>query len=278
MKPTVLTLPKSHSYQFLRRAWPRVARKATSWLMPIELIGLVPILVIFGIAQPDMYRTDMWHIGFENKLNSNPNMILYAYANYRSLPKVPLIWSQTLTDFNVAISVISLFFLLSKLISHIMKLWYPIVAVFINSALVALYTVSTYGQIGPDYADARYPSPAAWYFRQGCGLAQRYGKYRACQVAQGSLFITLYMLVVYVLNLGFALYAMWPNPINDVDEDDEDRESTSSDPKERSTWEMQSMKSPVSVRESPFTPRTQAFHTLDRQLPLRQPKQAQRFA
>lgn len=215
---------KPHSYQILRRVWPRVARKATSWLMPIELIGLVPILVIFGIAQPDMYRTDMWRIGFENKLNSNPNMILYAYANYRPLPTVPLIWSQTyvthveipswwpvgeprfkkkanksnlsirLTDFNVAISVISLFFLLSKLISHIMKLWYPIVAVFINSALVALYTVSTYGQIGPDYADARYPSPAAWYFRQGCGLAQRYGKYRACQVAQGSLFITLFML------------------------------------------------------------------------------------
>lgn len=63
--------------------------------MPIELIGLVPILVIFGIAQPDMYRTDMWRIGFENKLNSNPNMILYAYANYRPLPTVPLIWSQT---------------------------------------------------------------------------------------------------------------------------------------------------------------------------------------
>ncbi|KHN96744.1 uncharacterized protein MAM_05300 [Metarhizium album ARSEF 1941] len=238
--------------------------------MPVELIGLVPTLVIFGIAQPDMYRTDMWQIGFENKLNSNPNMILYAYANYRPLPNVPLIWSQTLTDFNVAISVISLFFLLSKLISQIMKLWYPTVAVFINLALVALYTVSTYGQIGPDYADPRYPAPAAWYFRQGCGLAQRYGKYRACQVAQASLFITLYMLVVYVLNLSFAMYAMWPNPRNDADEDEEDRISTSSDQKERDTWEMHSMKSPVAVRGSPFTPRTQAFHILDRQFPLRQ--------
>lgn len=90
--------------------------------------------------------------------------------------------------------------------------------------------------------------------------------------------LTIFGSVVYVLNLGFALYAMWPNPMNDVDEDDEDRESTSSDPKERSTWEMQSMKSPVSMRESPFTPRTQAFHTLDRQLPLRQQKQGQQYA
>lgn len=61
--------------------------------MPIELLVLVPVLVIFGIAQPNMYRTDMWRIGFENKLNSNPDMILYAYANYRPLPNVPFIWS-----------------------------------------------------------------------------------------------------------------------------------------------------------------------------------------
>lgn len=61
--------------------------------MPVELMVLVPILVIFGIAQPDMYRSDMWRIGFENELNSNPDMILYAYANYRPLPSVPFVWS-----------------------------------------------------------------------------------------------------------------------------------------------------------------------------------------
>jgi hypothetical protein len=63
--------------------------------MLVELIGLVPILVIFGIAQPDLYRTDLWKIGYENKLNSNPNMVLYAYANYEPLPKVALVWSRT---------------------------------------------------------------------------------------------------------------------------------------------------------------------------------------
>lgn len=99
-----------------------------------------------------------------------------------------------LTDFNVAISVVSLFFLLAKLIAHIMRVWYPAVAILVNCALVALYSVSTYGQIGPDYADSRYPAPAAWYFRQGCGLAQQYGKYRSCQVAQVSLFVTLFSL------------------------------------------------------------------------------------
>lgn len=84
------------TYRPLHRKWPKVGERAVGWLMVVELIGLVPMLVIFALAQPDLYRTDMWRIGYENGLNSNPNMILYAYANYRPLPKIPLIWSNTL--------------------------------------------------------------------------------------------------------------------------------------------------------------------------------------
>lgn len=94
----------------------------------------------------------------------------------------------------MAISIVSLFFLLAKLISFIMKVWFPIAASFVNVAMVALYTVSVYGQIGPDYADERYPAPAAWYFRQGCDLAKPYGMYKSCQIAQGSLAISTYLL------------------------------------------------------------------------------------
>lgn len=83
------------AYHVVHRKWPKISRKATIWLMPLELIGLIAVLVVFGIAQPDLYRTKMWQIGFDNKLNSNPNMILYAYANFKPLPKVPLIWSST---------------------------------------------------------------------------------------------------------------------------------------------------------------------------------------
>lgn len=86
---------KERSYRLVHRKWPTISRKATIWLMPLELAGLIAVLVIFGIAQPDLYRTKMWQIGFDNGLNSNPNMILYAYANFKPLPKVPLIWSST---------------------------------------------------------------------------------------------------------------------------------------------------------------------------------------
>ncbi|KAJ4131112.1 hypothetical protein NW768_006653 [Fusarium equiseti] len=77
------------------------------------------------------------------------------------------------------------------------------------------------------------------------------------------------MLAVYLCNLGFSIYALLPNKINDVSEDDEEEEgSTTSEPKERGVWEMHNMKTP-DAQAMPYTPRTQAFHTLDRQLPLR---------
>ncbi|KAF5663099.1 succinate-semialdehyde dehydrogenase [Fusarium heterosporum] len=268
---------KSKGYTVFFRKWPRLARKTTWWLMPLELAGTVAALVIFGISQPDLYRTDMWQIGWQHDppLNSNPAMILYAYANHRPLPKVALVWTRTFTDFNVAISIISLFFLLGKLTASIMKCWYPIFASFINACLIALYTVCVYGTIGPDYADKRYPAPAAWYYRIGCDIAKPYGKYKSCMIAKYSLVIAVYMLAIYLCNMACSIYAMLPNKINDIpDEDDEEEGSTTSEPKERGVWEMHNMKTP-SIRSMPYTPRTQAFHTLDRQLPLR--SQQQRF-
>lgn len=59
---------------------------------------------------------------------------------------------------------------------------------------------------------------------------------------------------------------MWPNKeLNDVSDAEDDDPTGAVEPKK---WEMRNMRSPTSM--SPFTPRTQAFNTLDRQLPLRQ--------
>jgi hypothetical protein len=65
------------------------------YLFGLELAGLIPLLVIFGISQPDLYRTKFWQIGFDKGFNSNPKMILYAYANHRPLPTIPFVWSQS---------------------------------------------------------------------------------------------------------------------------------------------------------------------------------------
>lgn len=60
---------------------------------------------------------------------------------------------------------------------------------------------------------------------------------------------------------------MWPNRENGSG-DSGDENSTASDPKEGGNWEMHSIKSPAATAV-PYTPRTQAFHTLDRRLLLR---------
>jgi hypothetical protein len=67
---------------------------------------------------------------------------------------------------------------------------------------------------------------------------------------------------VYLLNLGFSIWALWPDKINDIEEDDDDDYTP---PKQEPDYvEMQGM-----MGAMPFTPRTQAFHTLNRDLPLR---------
>lgn len=73
--------------------------------------------------------------------------------------------------------------------------------------------------------------------------------------------------VLYVLNLGFSFYAMLPNQINDVDEDDEDDMYVNSNANVSSYGPQYALNSPIRLQDSPFTPRTQAFHTLDRKIP-----------
>ena len=100
----------------------------------------------------------------------------------------------SLTDFNVALTVIVLFFLLVKLIAFIMRGWYPVVATFINVAMVAMWTASVYGQAGPDHADERYPSNVAWYISKSCDIAKPYDAVELCLLAKGTFALSIFML------------------------------------------------------------------------------------
>lgn len=240
------------------------------WIMMVaELAGTVGVLVLFGIAQPDLYRTQLWRAGYELGFNSSPNEIVFAYANYDPLPKIPFVWTLTLTNFNVAISIISLFVLISKLIAFIMHLWFPLVATFFNISLVALYATSTYGQAGPDYLDPNRPSPVAWYIAKPCSVAANTSVVKSCNMAKGTFAVTIIMLTIYLVNLGLTIWALIPNEddkkTKPYDDDDDDDYTPS---KERA-WEMNPIPSTPRTGTMPFTPRTQAFNTLERKLPLR---------
>lgn len=62
-------------------------------LVVSEFPFTVALLALFGIADPDLYRTLLWQDGADNGFNSSPNAALYAAANYRPYT-TPKVWSQ----------------------------------------------------------------------------------------------------------------------------------------------------------------------------------------
>jgi hypothetical protein len=69
--------------------WPKVLIA----LLIIEFPLTVACLALFGIADPDTYRTKLWQNGSDQGFNSNPNEIIYSYANYKPI-STPMVWSS----------------------------------------------------------------------------------------------------------------------------------------------------------------------------------------
>ena len=78
--PKVLLLSWRHPRPFL-------------WLCMLEFPMTVACLALFGIADPNTYRTKLWKEGYKNGWNSDPVDILYAIANYKPVD-TPHPWNQ----------------------------------------------------------------------------------------------------------------------------------------------------------------------------------------
>jgi len=251
--------------------------------MIIELGASVAALALMGIASPDLYRTKMWQVGSDHGLNSSPSQILYAYANYRPIPKIPFVWSQSITSFNEAIAILCTFILLTKCALFILHLWFPLLGTIVNTIITALWIVSAYGQAGPDHSDPTHPSKIAWYISHSCSLAKsdQYDWTHYCIQAKAAFGVTIFMIVIFALNVGLGIYSLIPTAAmrhaSNTEVDDlaqaDDKNSPISDDGARSdkAWEMSRLTAfrqpPPSAQ--PYTPRTLAFNTLDRKLPFR---------
>lgn len=62
-------------------------------LFALEFPLTVAMLTLFGVADPNTYRTKLWQNGSDLGFNSNPNQVVYALANYRTF-HIPVVWSQ----------------------------------------------------------------------------------------------------------------------------------------------------------------------------------------
>lgn len=87
-----------------------------------------------------------------------------------------------------------MFMLLVKVTMFVMHIWVPLLSIVVNVILVPLWTVSMYGQAGPDYSDPAYPSSVAWYIAKSCSYATPSGNYGNCLQAKGSFAATVIML------------------------------------------------------------------------------------
>ncbi|KAL4896737.1 hypothetical protein BDV59DRAFT_112773 [Aspergillus ambiguus] len=251
-------------------------------LMAIELPVTIVLLTFTGIASHDLYRTKLWRDGAENGFNSAPDELVYAAANYRSY-KVPLVWSSFITNFNLVICVLSVFFLIVKAPVHVLRIWYPILSVVVHAGLLAIYIVSARGQAGSDMSDPKHPQPGPpWYITKSCSVAKHPGNVSYCKQAKALFAFTIVILVVYCAEFALSIYNCIP-----TDEDRAQREERREEKKIWKEYEDMVLKSPSVVPMTPsmppaamqsprgmpaMTPRSVAFNQLENgsaDLPLR---------
>ncbi|KAI6880877.1 hypothetical protein KC355_g22116, partial [Hortaea werneckii] len=176
-------------------------------LLVLELPLTVATLTLYGVADPNTYRTKLWQNGYDEGFNSAPNSILYDYANYRT-PHVPMVWSAYLVQFNIVISVFSTFILLVKATMFVLHCWIPILSVVIHLGLLGLYAASLKFQSTPDMSDPDHPSPRLpWYLSKGCSYATK-SNHGYCMQARAVFGMTCVMVALFSVYILFSCYSL----------------------------------------------------------------------
>ena len=104
--------------------------------------------------------------------------------------------SGSTTQFNVVISVLSMFIMLVKSTMYVLHTWLPIFSVFVHCLLVALYAVALRNQATPDLTEKNVPDLSKnlpWYLEKGCSYATK-KNHGYCMQARASFGVTIVML------------------------------------------------------------------------------------
>lgn len=104
---------------------------------------------------------------------------------------------NSMTNYNLVLGVLSTFFLITKLPTHWMNLFYPPVAVAVHASLIILYIVSAVYQAGSDTSDPKHPQPGApWYISKSCSVAFKKSNVGYCMQAKALFAVTVVMMLV----------------------------------------------------------------------------------
>lgn len=81
------------TFRFGLRHWGKRSYLVMFGLIGAELALTVSLLALFGIADPDTYRTKLWRDGYLNGFNSSPSQPIFDLVNGGDYV-VPLVWSE----------------------------------------------------------------------------------------------------------------------------------------------------------------------------------------
>ncbi|KAL3464698.1 hypothetical protein BJX64DRAFT_88491 [Aspergillus heterothallicus] len=256
-------------------------------LMALELPIIITILTLTGIAAHDRYRNKLWQDGYDNGFNSSPQAEVYAAANYQSY-STPKVWSSFATNWNLVIAILSTFMLITKFPLHILHILFPIVSVFLHVGLVTIYCVSASFQAGSDKSDPKHmQNGPPWYITKNCNVAVEKDNVGYCQQAKSLFAVTIILIVLYAVELGFAVQNCFITQEERAERDEQREEKET-----MKAYEDMILKSPSMIPMTPsaipmtpgtatyprspmavMTPRSLAFNRLDSgstDLPLRE--------
>lgn len=184
----------------------------------------------------------------------------------------------SITSYNVVISVLSMFIMLTKSVMYILHVFPPVLSGVIHAILVALYSVSIAYQAGSDKSDPDHPqSGAPWYITKSCSVTHNKNLVGYCQQAKAAFACTCAMLAVFLVYFGFALWSCFPSKAQQAEYAAEKSRNEDRYAQLEGAEGFKSFAYPVPHTPgfqgglNPMTPRTLAFNTLGgtRDLPLR---------
>ncbi|KAJ1322859.1 hypothetical protein MN608_11707 [Microdochium nivale] len=180
-----------------------VLREIRHW--HIVLQALI-VIVTFALMCHDFVtgaRAELWRAGGKNGWNSDPSLRIYFYANHQEPPEIPLIWSQRLTDSNLAIAGLSLVLTAQRGILAYLCFDWTLFSIASDFLIAYFWYYSMTGQMSPDMTDFEHVSLRPWYLERRC--SEGYAFQNACEIAQAAFAMSIISLTFYILRIAFCV-------------------------------------------------------------------------
>jgi hypothetical protein len=123
-----------------------------------------------------------------------------------------LLTCNRLTNYNLVISVLSMFFMLVKSIMYMVNVFPPILSVIVHCVLTALYAASVYYQASSDTSDPEHPQNGPpWYITKSCSVAHSESNIGYCQQAKAAFGASISLMGIFLIYLGISVWSCLPS-------------------------------------------------------------------